>query len=201
MQDDQSQTDSSAMFTIWNLIADINESNDRNLDYQQQQITDFYARTSAILPRIACLMQLYFNATSILDEIRDTVVFAEGDVTELTINEGFLNSAKSIILNKFYVYDKTYVPLNAINRNNIAPMIIVGKPAVLAAWKWYEHHLNIVTTLFTINYSFNAKPTNTTMPLSIAGQQKTLKQAIMLINFNIFPLATLTDKHPITGQT
>jgi len=39
------------------------------------------------------------------------------------------------------------------------------------------------------------------MPLSIAGQQKTLKQAIMLINFNIFPLATLTDKHPITGQT
>jgi len=177
------------MFTIWNLIADINESNDRNLDYQQQQITDFYARTSAILPRIACLMQLYFNATSILDEIRDTVVFAEGDVTELTINEGFLNSAKSIILNKFYVYDKTYVPLNAINRNNIAPMIIVGKPAVLAAWKWYEHHLNIVTTLFTINYSFNAKPTNTTMPLSIAGQQKTLKQAIMLINFNIFPLS------------
>jgi len=189
LQDDQSQTDSSAMFTIWNLIADINESNDRNLDYQQQQITDFYARTSAILPRIACLMQLYFNATSILDEIRDTVVFAEGDVTELTINEGFLNSAKSIILNKFYVYDKTYVPLNAINRNNIAPMIIVGKPAVLAAWKWYEHHLNIVTTLFTINYSFNAKPTNTTMPLSIAGQQKTLKQAIMLINFNIFPLS------------
>ena len=99
------------------------------------------------------------------------------------------------------MYDKTCLPLNAINRNNIAPMIIFGKPAVLAAWKWYEHHLNIVTTLFTINYSFNAKPTNTTMPLSIAGQQKTLKQAIMLINFNIFPLATLTDKHPITGQT
>jgi len=81
LQDDQSQTDSSAMFTIWNLIADINESNDRNLDYQQQKITDFYARTSAILPRIACLMQLYFNATSILDEIRDTVVFAEQFIT------------------------------------------------------------------------------------------------------------------------
>jgi len=45
------------------------------------------------------------------------------------------------------VYDKTYLPLNAIDRNNIALMIIVGKPAVLAAWKWYEHHLNIVTTL------------------------------------------------------
>ena len=59
--------------------------------------------------------------------------------------------------------------------------------------------LKLATILFTIDYSFTGKTVATRS--SISYKQKTLKQLIMLIDFNIFPLSTLTDKHPITGQT
>ena len=34
-------------------------------------------------------MQLYFNATEILDRVADTVIFAEGDINDLTIAKHF----------------------------------------------------------------------------------------------------------------
>ncbi|UJR24364.1 hypothetical protein I4U23_005741 [Adineta vaga] len=79
------------------------------------------------------------------------------------------------------------------------PMIIVQKDAVLAAWKWYEHQLDVVTTLFTIDYNFSTKPV--TKHSSTVSEQTRLKELIMLCEFNILPLSTLTDKNPITGQT
>lgn len=194
----QSQNESSTMHTLWNLVADLVESNGQNADRQQQQITDFYGKASAVIPRVACLIQLYFNAISILDDIRETVIYSEGDNSELVINDDFVAKAKSIILNKYHIFDKTYLPCHHASPNTTDPMVIVRKPAVTAAWKWYEHHLNIATTLFTIDYSFSAKPINTS--LSFASQPKALKQLIMCNDFNIFPTSTLTDKHPITGQ-
>ena len=195
----QSQHDSSAMFTLWNLIADLIESNDQNDSDQQQQIIDFYSKVSATLPRLACMMQLYFNAMSILDEVQETVLYGEGDNNELIISENFVVRVQNIIKNKFYVYDKTYLPFNQTDQSTMDPMIIVEKNAVLAAWKWYHHHLTISSKLFTIDYFFSTKPIITHS--SVLSRQKSLKQLIMLMDFNIFPLSTLTDKHPITGQT
>lgn len=194
----QSQYNPSAMFTLWNLIADLIESNDQKED-QQQQITDFYSKTAATLPRIACMMQLYFNAMSILDELHETVLYSEGDNNDLSINENFVISAQSIIKNKFYTYDQTYIPCDQVNQAPIDPMVIVRRDTVLAAWKWYANHLNIATKLFTIDYFFSAKPVSPSS--AISSGQKTLKQLIMLFSFNIFPLAALTDKHPISRQT
>jgi len=184
---------------LWNLIADTVELIDQNCHDQQQQITDFYSKIAATFPRIACLMQLYFNAISILDEVHEFVIYAEEDNNEMIINDDFVVRVQNIIKNKFYIYDKTYLPSNQIHQPTMEPTIIVHKEAVSAAWKWYQHHLNIATKLFTIDHSFSAKPIP--MYSSISSPQKTLKQLIMLIDFNIFPLSALTDKHPITGQT
>ncbi|CAF2055847.1 unnamed protein product [Rotaria magnacalcarata] len=187
------------MFTLWNLIADLIETNDQKDDNQQQQITDFYAKAATTLPRLACLMQLYFNSVKILDVVQDTLIYVEGDNSELIINENFVFGVQNIIKKQFYIFDKTYLPSDQSNQAAIDPMIIVQKDAVLAAWKWYEHHLNIATRLFTIDHLFCAKPIATYS--SMSSQQKTLQQLIMLFDFNIFPLSAVTDKHPVTGQT
>ncbi|CAF5184374.1 unnamed protein product, partial [Rotaria magnacalcarata] len=61
-EDEQTQTqhNRSAMFTVWNLIADLVETQDQKPN-EQQQIIDFYAKAGTTFPRLACLMQLYFN--------------------------------------------------------------------------------------------------------------------------------------------
>ncbi|CAF1265098.1 unnamed protein product [Adineta ricciae] len=191
----QSQNDRSALYTLWNLIADLSESNDLVHD-QQRQITDFYEKIPATVPRIACLTQMFFNAMSILNEVHESVIFSDGDDDSLSIDENFIKTVQNIIKEKFYVYDMTYLPYTTIDQTKTDPMIIVRKEAVLVAWKWYEHHLDLVTTLFTINYSFSTKPVTTHK-----SEQKNLKRLIMLLDFNIFPLSVLTDRHPITKQT
>ncbi|UJR06732.1 hypothetical protein I4U23_011021 [Adineta vaga] len=195
----QSQNDHSSMYTLCNLIIDLKESNDQKLD-QQQQIKDFYGKAADTIPRIACLIQLYYNAMSILSEVYETVVYSEGDDEDSVINEKFIVNVQNIIRSKFYVYDVTYLPRKKnVDQTTMDPMIIVHKDAVLAAWKWYEHQLDVVTTLFTIDYNFSTKPV--TKHSSTVSEQTRLKELIMLCEFNIFPLSTLTDKHPITGQT
>jgi hypothetical protein len=64
--DEQTQQNRSGMFTLWNLIADLIETQDLK-DNQQQQISDFYGKAGTTFPRLACLMQLYFNAIEIRD--------------------------------------------------------------------------------------------------------------------------------------
>lgn len=168
--DHQSQPspDLSAMLSIWNLVADLVESNHLK-ENEQQQISDFYAKAGATFPRLVCLMQLYFNASWILDRLSEYVVFAEGDNSDLIINEAFVTQAESIIKNEFYVYDKTYLPMK-----------------------------KIANILFRIDYNFASKPVACE---SILSRKKPLKELIMLIDFNIFPLSTVTDKHPTTGHT
>ncbi len=78
-------------------------------------------------------------------------------------------------------------------------MIIIEQDAVIAAWRWYDHHLNVATKLFTIDPDFTAKPVK--ISPSVPSQRKNLKQLIILFDFNIFPLSAITDKHPVTGQT
>lgn len=186
------------MFILWNLIADSMEIIDQK-ENEQQQITDFYSKTGTVFPRLACLMQLYFNAAKILEEVKETVVFSEGDHNELIINEKFVVHAKNIIEKDYYIFDKSYLPCNEIDQSVLDPMVIVEKDAVIVAWKWYEHHLNIATKLFTIDPDFIAKPVK--ISLSVPSRRKTLKQLIMSFDFNIFPLSAITDKHPVTGQT
>lgn len=197
--DHQSQPspDLSAMLSIWNLVADLVESNHLK-ENEQQQISDFYAKAGATFPRLVCLMQLYFNASWILDRLSEYVVFAEGDNSDLIINEAFVTQAESIIKNEFYVYDKTYLPMNENVQKSFDQMIIVQKEAVTAAWKLYEYHLKIANILFRIDYNFASKPVACE---SILSRKKPLKELIMLIDFNIFPLSTVTDKHPTTGHT
>ncbi|CAF3780170.1 unnamed protein product [Rotaria socialis] len=199
-EDEQTQTQQnpSAMFTLWNLIADLVETQDQKQD-QQQQIVDFYAKAGTTFPRLACLMQLYFNAIEILERVKNTVVFAEGDNHDMSINENFVNSVKSIIQKDYYAYNKTYLPCIEINQSSMDPIIIVEKEALIAAWKWYDHHLNIAAKLFTIDPEFPGKPLS--ISSSVLSRQKTLKQLIMLLDFNIFPVSSISVKHPVTGQT
>ncbi|UJR12557.1 hypothetical protein I4U23_016733 [Adineta vaga] len=79
------------------------------------------------------------------------------------------------------------------------PMIIVQKETVLSAWGWYEHHLNVIKKLFTIDHNFQNKSTD--IPPSISPKQQTLKQLIMYLDFNIFTLSSISVKHPITEKT
>ena len=144
-------------------------------------------------------MQLYFNAIDILEEVKETISFSEGDVQDMTINENFVSSVRNKIKKDYYTYDKTDLPRNEQNQIVMDPMIIVRKEAVIAAWKYYEHYLNIVSTLFTIDYEFSSRSINTSS--SISFKSRTLKQMIMFFNFNIFPISAISAKHPVTGQT
>lgn len=196
----QTQHHGSAMFTLWNLIADLVDSGDLlGHEQQQQQIVDFYAKAGTTFPRLACLMQLYLNATEILHRVSETVVFAEGDNNDLAIAENFVTRVEYLIKSDYYTYDKTYLPADEIGQAVIEPMIIVGKDAVVAAWKWYEHHLIIARKLFSIDHNFSSL--SVTRSSLLSSRQKTLKQSIMLLDMNIFPLSAITDKHPTTGQT
>ena len=195
----QNQQQDSAMFTVWNLVADLVDSGDLHGNEQQQQIIDFYAKAGTTFPRLACLMQLYFHATDILHRVSETVVFVEGDNNELSINDNFLTRAENLIKSDYYKYDKTYLSGDETVQAAMEPMIIVEKAAVISAWRWYEHHLNIATKIFTIDYNFCGQSISRSS-LSLS-RQKTLKQSIMLFDFNIFPVSAITDKHPATGQT
>ncbi|CAF2150071.1 unnamed protein product [Rotaria magnacalcarata] len=195
----QTPRDRSAMFTIWNLIADLIETQDLKPN-EQQQISDFYAKAGTVFPRLVCLMQLYYNASEILERVKDTIIFAEGDSHDLVINENFVNSAANIIKKDYHVYDKTYLPYTENNQVTMDPMVIVDKDIVIAAWKWYEHRLNIATKLFTIDHDFSNKPI-TASSLSFSFKPKTLKQLIIMFDYNIFPLSAISVKHPVTGQT
>ena len=199
-EEEQTQTQEygSAMFTVWNLIADLVETQDQK-QHEQQQIVDFYAKSGSIFPRLVCLMQLYFNAIDILEEVKETISFSEGDVQDMTINENFVSSVRNKIKKDYYTYDKTDLPRNEQNQIVMDPMIIVRKEAVIAAWKYYEHYLNIASTLFTIDYEFSSRSINTSS--SISFKSRTLKQMIMFFNFNIFPISAISAKHPVTGQT
>lgn len=194
----QTQEHSSAMFTVWNLIADLVEAQDQK-QHEQQQIIDFYAKSGSTFPRLACLMQLYFNAIDILEEVKEAIIFAEGDTQDMTLNDDFVSRVRNKIKKDYYTYDKTYVPCNENNKIVMNPMIIVRKEAVIAAWKYYEHYLNIASTLFTIDYEFSGRLNNTSS--SISYKSRTLKQMIMFFDFNIFPISAISAKHPVTGQT
>jgi hypothetical protein len=150
----QNQQQDSAMFTVWNLIADLVDSGDLHGNEQQQQIIDFYAKAGTTFPRLACLMQLYFHATDILHRVSETVVFAEGDNAELSINDHFLTTVESLIKTDYYTYDKSYLSGDGMVQAAMEPIIIVEKAAVVSAWRWYEHHLNIATKSFTIDYNY-----------------------------------------------
>ncbi|CAF4583316.1 unnamed protein product, partial [Rotaria magnacalcarata] len=67
------------------------------------------------------------------------------------------------------------------------------------AWKWYDHHLNIATKLFTIDHEYSGKPI--TISSSFPSKPKTLEELILQLDFNIFPLSAISVKHPITGNT
>ncbi|CAF3956621.1 unnamed protein product [Rotaria sp. Silwood2] len=79
------------------------------------------------------------------------------------------------------------------------PMVIVEKEAVIAAWKWCDHYLNIASMLFTIDHEFSGK--SIILSSTVSFRPKTLKQFIMLFDFNIFPLSAISAKHSVTGQT
>ncbi|CAF1523780.1 unnamed protein product [Adineta ricciae] len=197
--DEQSQTQEnrSAMYTLWNLAIDLREMIDQNED-EQRQIKDFYEKAGVTLPRLACLIQIYFNAINILKKVRDSILFCEGDNSDLIINDDFVRSVTTLIRKEYYMFDKSYVPAVESESVLLEPMILVEKNAVLAAWKWYEQYLTIASTLFTIDPDFSSTNLKTSPP---NPHRKNLKEMIMLFDFNIFPVSSISDKHPITGHT
>lgn len=195
--EEQSQQPLSSMFTVWNLIADLLETQDQKDN--QQQVLDFYGKAGTTFPRLACLFQLYFNCVEILERVKDLIVFAEGDDLNLTINENFIKRVEVIIRREYHKYDKTYLPHTAADEDIVVPLLIVGKEAVIAAWTYYEHYLNVAAKLFTIDPNFSGKTMVISPPNT--SERKTIKQMIMLLDFNIFPTSTITVMHPITGQT
>ncbi len=196
--EDQTQPPSSAMFTLWNLIADLVDTQNMK-ENQQQQIIDFYARARAMVPRLVCLVQLFLNCMQILEQVKDFVVFSEGDNSNSFINENFIRNVEAIIKKDYYKYDKTYLTSMEIGNEVKVPMIIVSKDAVLIGWELYEYYLRIFTKLFTIDYTFLTK--SMLLPSSVLARQKSLKQSIMYLDFNIFPTSAISVKHPATGET
>jgi len=196
--EDQTQPPSSAMFTLWNLIADLVDTQNMK-ENQQQQIIDFYARARAMVPRLVCLVQLFLNCMQILEQVKDFVVFSEGDNSNSFINENFIRNVEAIIKKDYYKYDKTYLTSMEIGNEVKVPMIIVSKDAVLIGWELYEYYLRIFTKLFTIDYTFLTK--SMLLPSSVLARQKSLKQSIMYLDFNIFPTSAISVKHPFTGET
>lgn len=71
-------------------------------------------------------------------------------------------------------------------------MVLIEEDAVLPAWTWYGHSWDIAAKLFTIEPNFYGK---------LVVAPKTIKQMIMLFDFNIFPISTIPVKHLITGLT
>ncbi|CAF1345831.1 unnamed protein product [Rotaria sordida] len=196
--EDQTQPPSSAMFTLWNLIADLVDTQNLKED-QQQQIMDFYAKARTTVPRLVCLVQLFLNCMQILEQVKDFVVFSEGDDSNSFINENFIRNVEAIIKKDYYKYDKTYLTSMESDKEVTDPMIIVNKDAVLIGWQLYEYYLRIATKLFTINYTFPTK--SMPLPSSVLNRQKSLKQSIMYFDFNIFPTSAISVKHPVTGET
>jgi hypothetical protein len=196
--EDQTQPPSSAMFTLWNLIADLVDT--QNLkENQQQQIMDFYGKAGTTVPRLICLVQLFLNCMQILEQVKDLVIFSEGDNPNSLINENFIRSVDAIIKKDYYKYDKTYLTSMESDKEVTDPMIIVSKDAVLIGWELYEYYLRIATKLFTIDHTFPTK--SMLLSSSVLTRQKSLKQSIMYFDFNIFPVSAISVKHPVTGQT
>lgn len=196
--EDQTRPPSSAMFTLWNLIADLVDT--QNLkENQQQQIMDFYAKAGTIVPRLLCLVQLFLNCMKILEQVKDFIVFSEGDNPHSFINENFIRNVDAIIKKDYYKYDKTYLTSMESDKEVTDPMIIVSKDAVLIGWELFEYYLRIVTKLFTIDHTFPTK--SILSPSSVLTRQKSIKQSIMYFDFNIFPTSAISVKHPVTGET
>lgn len=196
--EDQTQPPRSAMFTLWNLIADLIDT--QNLkENQQQQIIDFYAKAGTTFPRLVCLVQLFLNCMQILDQVKNFIVFSEGDNPNSMINENFVRNVEAIIKKDYYKYDKTYLTCMENDQEIMDPMVLVGKDALLIAWQLYEYYLSIVTELFTIDYDFSNK--SMLVPSSVFTPPKTLKQLIMYFDFNIFSVSAISVKHPVSGQT
>ena len=186
------------MYTLWNLIADLVDSISSIGSQPQQQILDFYGKAETTFPRLVCLVQLFLNSMEILERVKDFVVFSEGDNHQSTINENFLRNVEAIIKKDYHKYDRNYLTCMEVDREITDPMVIVGKDAVLLAWQLYECYLKIATKLFTIDYSFSSKPVFLSSTFSSPSTK--LKQSIMYFDFNIFPTASITVKHPLTGQ-
>lgn len=197
-EDQSQQQQRSAMFILWNLVADLDEMQDSE-ENQQQQITDFYRKAGTIFPRLVCLFQLYINASQIFQKLRDNIQFAEGDHRDAYINDTFINHARNLITKDYLKFDKSYLTTTELKSGKLDPMVLVEKETVLKAWRWYEQHLKIAAKLFTIDYTFTSK--TVTLPMTIKPQSKTLKQLIMTLDFNCFPVSAITVKHPVTGKT
>ena len=195
---DQTQPPHSALYTVWNLIADLNESLTSKEDLQQQ-IVDLYGKVAANFPRLVCLVQLFLNCMQILEQVADLVVSSAGDSQNSTINENFIRNVESIIKKDYHKYDKSYLSSLENSQEVLDPMIIVGKEAVLIGWQLFDCYLNIATKLLTIDYAFESR--SKPMTFSGATRQKTLKQLIMYFDFDIFPISAISVKHPTTGQT
>jgi hypothetical protein len=122
--EDQTQPPSSAMFTLWNLIADLVDT--QNLkENQQQQIMDFYGKAGTTVPRLICLVQLFLNCMQILEQVKDLVIFSEGDNPNSLINENFIRSVDAIIKKDYYKYDKTYLTSMESDKEVTDPMIML----------------------------------------------------------------------------
>jgi hypothetical protein len=130
-EDEQTQEDRSAMFTIWNIIADLAETQDQ-YENDQQEIVDFYAKAGSTLPRIVCLMQLYFYACEIFERVNHLIVFSEGDNHDLIINDNFVTAVENIIKKDYHKYDTSYLTSTEINQAG-NPMVIVEKETVISA--------------------------------------------------------------------
>lgn len=186
------------MFTLWNLIADLIDTQNLKKN-QQQQIMDFYAKAGTIVPRLVCLVQLFINCMQILEQVKDFVIFSEGDNPNSFINEGFIRNVEAIIKKDYYKHDKTYLTSIENDKEVTEPIIIVSKEAVLIGWELFEYYLRIVTRLFTIDYTFSTN--SMLLSSSVLTRQKSLKQSIMYLDFNIFPISAISVKHPVTGET
>lgn len=120
------------MFTLWNIIGDLEEAQ-KSKENQQQQISDLYAKVGTILPRLVCLFQLYINACEIFLKLTNNISFAEGDNRDLYINTTFINNAKSIIEEDYLKYDKTYLTSMELKIVKHDPMVFVQRSTIFKA--------------------------------------------------------------------
>jgi hypothetical protein len=98
-------------------------------------------------------MQLYFNSIEIHEQVQEPVVFDKGAKHDSIINDNLVRRVENIMKKDYYKCDKTYLPCMDIDQEVLDSMIVIEKEAVIAAWRWYGHHLNIAVKLFRSNFS------------------------------------------------
>lgn len=106
------------------------------------------------------LKQLYFNTTTIWEQVTKNVVFVKDENKNLVIDEKSATEVGKMIKNDLSIYNAAdYVPVNDNDWGVLGPMTIAENITVTAVWKWYKDPGQIANAWFRIDHQFSPEST------------------------------------------